>query len=300
MGITRSQNEIGNPYHDESTGKFASADGGGSARQGERGSASYIPRTTSAGKPRRFFKDYSADEKKAIADGYRERHGKESAMIAKLGSEFPTIKDRSESRERLRAGMVSDEIKSQDPSKKLRQRKATIILGLPGSGKSRIANRIFDEQGAFIIDADNFKRRIPEFREDHMMLSAVHGESVELSNRMRNELAEDGYNMVIGKVGGDIESVEYVVNELASKGYEVDVALNDVPLEVAMDRTIGRYDRGETNRLVPLHTLLNADGNIFGVFDYLMRHPAVKSGRIYNNDVPKEQGMPTLIKEYRK
>ena len=302
--VVRSDNNKGNPYHDE-LGRFTTPNGASAGTNndgggfGEQGSISVIPKTTSAGKPRRFYSDYSVQEVQSLFESYINNHGHESEMINKLGLEFPTDKLNSESRELLRMKILEDERNEQDNGKMRRDRKATIILGLPGSGKSRIANMIAGEQGAFIIDADNFKKRIPEFQRDQLMLSAVHKESVDLSNRFRNELSGQGYNMIIGKVGGDIESVDYVVKELAEKGYDINVILNDVPLEVALDRTIGRFDRKETDRLVPLHTLLNADGNIFNVFDFLLQHPNVKSGKIYNNDVPKEQN-PVLLKEYTK
>ena len=300
MGVTISDNKQGNKYHSSETGQFTSAQGGGDGGGfGENGSISVIPKTTSAGKPRRFFNSYSPDEIVEIFERYNANHGRESQKIKELGMQFPTDAIKSDSREMLRQKIVQEEFESQNPENKRKEKKATIILGLPGSGKSRIANMIANENGAFIIDADNFKQRIPEFQKDQLMLSAVHGESVDLSNRFRNELGQEGYNMIIGKVGGDIDSVDYVVKELAEQGYGINVILNDVPLEVAMDRTIGRFDRKETDRLVPIHTLLNADGKIFGVFDYLLQHPNVSSGKVYSNDVPKEQ-TPVLLKEYTK
>lgn len=299
MAIVKSDNTKGNPYHKSEDGRFTSPNDNSGNGFGDNGSISVVPKMTSQGKPRKFFADYSQNEKEEIFNQYRANYGQMSDMINKLGLEYPTIAIKSETRELLRQKMLQDEFDSQNSLDKKANRKATIVLGLPGSGKSRIANILSKQDGAFIIDADEFKKRIPEFQKDSLMLSAVHEESVDLSNKFRNELSNQGYNMIIGKVGGDIESVDYVVKELAKKNYDIEVILNDVPLETALDRTIGRFSRKETDRLVPLHTLLNADGNIFSVFDYLIQHPNVKRGRVYSNDVPKDQNL-VLLKEYNK
>ena len=203
-------------------------------------------------------------------------------------------------REFQRQKWLNDELESQlKQGQKRQEKKAVLLLGLPGSGKSTIAEPLMKDMGAFVIDADNFKKRIPEFAQDHKMVSAVHHESVNLANKFRENLASQGYNMVIGKVGGDYESVGYILDELKDNGYQIQVVLNDVPFEVAVDRTIGRYDRGETDRLVPFWTLKAADKNIFNTFDKVLQHPSVIGGKIYSNDVPKGQA-PVLLKEFNK
>ena len=100
---------------------------------------------------------------------------------------------------------VQEEINSQ--AQKLGQpkyeKKATFVLGLPASGKSFITDKLKQNEGAFEIDADLMKQRIPEFQKDVQMVSAVHEESSWMSKKMQNELVSKGANMIIGKVGGD-------------------------------------------------------------------------------------------------
>ena len=292
----KSDNTYGNPYHDEGDGKFTSPNGSGT----NGGSISVVPLTTSSGKQRRFYSDYSDKEQQALLVSYNSRHGSELDIIAKLAIEYDTSLDKSENRERKREEWLIDEYNSQMSTPKKYERKATILLGLPGSGKSTIANLVKEQNGAFEVDADIFKEKhIPEFQKDLRMISAVHEESVDLSNRFRRELSDQGANMVIGKVGGDYERIGQLLDELQQSGYQVDVVLNDVPLETAMDRTVGRYERKETNRLVPLHVLLHADKNVFNTFDQILKHGAVVGGKIYSNDVPKGMS-PSLLKEFRK
>lgn len=44
-----------------------------------------------------------------------------------------------------------------------KERKAYILIGPPASGKSTVANRIAEKEGAIILDSDYAKRKLPEF-----------------------------------------------------------------------------------------------------------------------------------------
>lgn len=58
-----------------------------------------------------------------------------------------------------------------------KERKAIILIGLPASGKSSIADRLADEFGALILDSDYAKRKLPEFKDNPAGASLVHEES---------------------------------------------------------------------------------------------------------------------------
>ena len=261
---------------------------------------SYVPQKTSAGTDRVFFVDLPKERQLQIEQEYLKQHYDIVSQLDYLYDNFKTSNIQTSEREFQRQKWLNDELESQlKQGQKRQEKKAVLLLGLPGSGKSTIAEPLMKDMGAFVIDADNFKKRIPEFAQDHKMVSAVHHESVNLANKFRENLASQGYNMVIGKVGGDYESVGYILDELKDNGYQIQVVLNDVPFEVAVDRTIGRYDRGETDRLVPFWTLKAADKNIFNTFDKVLQHPSIVGGKIYSNDVPKGQA-PILLKEFNK
>ena len=263
-------------------------------------SISYVPKITSKGKKRYFFKDLDEGTKARMERDYIYKHFDILSQLDYLYDNFNTSKINTQERQLLRSKIVNDEFEAQlEKGPKEKGKKATLLLGLPGSGKSSIATPLSKEMGAFIVDADNFKNRIPEFQKDHKMVSAVHHESVDLANNFMNALSDQDYNMIIGKVGGDYESVKYILDDLHNKGYEIDVILNDLPFEEAIDRTIGRYDRGETDRLIPFWTLKVADSGVFDTFDSVLKHPGVKGGKIYSNDVPKGSN-PLLLKEFKK
>jgi len=264
------------------------------------GSLSFIPKTTSAGTERFFFRDLPEETRLRIEQEYITKHAEFIRDTEYLYDNFKTSKIKTPERELLRNKILNDEFEDQmQKGPKRQEKKATILIGLPGSGKSTIANPLISEMGAFIIDADEFKKRIPEFQNDKRMVSAVHHESVDLADKFMDELSDNGYNMIIGKVGGDYESIKYILDNLQEKGYSLDIILNDVPFEVAVDRTIGRFDRGESDRFVPFWTLKTADKNIFSTFDKALNHPAITGGKIYSNDVPKGT-KPVLLHEFKK
>lgn len=263
-------------------------------------SISFVPKTTSSGQKRFFFKDLPLKKQQAWENDYIAKHKDIISTLDYLYDYLRTSKINTPEREYMRDNIINAEFNDQmSKGPKKQEKKATLILGLPGSGKSTIANALSNQNGAFIVDADNFKNRIPEFQKDKRMVSAVHHESVNMADKFRNNLADQGYNMIIGKVGGDFRSVSGILDELQEKGYQLDVVLNDLPFDQAIDRTIGRFDRGETDRLIPFWTTKVADKNVFDTFDQVLKHPSVIGGKIYSNDVPKGQP-PVLLNEYKK
>ena len=261
---------------------------------------SFVPKTTSSGEPRVFFSDLPVEEQIRMEKDYINKHKDVLDVNDYLYDNFKTSRIKTPERDFEREQWVNDEFETQmNQGPKKEERRATLLLGLPGSGKSTIAAPLMKEMNAFIIDADNFKNRIPEFQKDHKMVSAVHHESVDLADKLRKNLSEQGYNMIIGKVGGDYESIEGILNELQDKGYRIDVIVNDVPMKTVLQRAEERYDSGKTDRLVPFWTTKTADKNVFNTFDQALKHPAVTGGKIYNNDVP--QGTePILLHEFKK
>ena len=282
-------------------GQFAPKNSQGvGAEQETVSSLSFVPKTTSKGNPRTFFSDLPLEQQRQMESDYVNKHLEIVAVLDYLYDHGKTSKINTPERQFMRKKMINDEFNDQmNAGPKKQEKRATLLLGLPGSGKSTIATPLMKDMGAFIIDADNFKKRIPEFQKDKRMVSAVHHESVNLADEFRQGLEQNGYNMIIGKVGGDYESVGYILDELADNGYQIDVILNDLPFDEAIDRTIGRFDRGETDRLIPFWTLKVADKNVFNTFDMTLKHPAVTGGKIYSNDVKKGE-QPMLLKEINK
>lgn len=126
-------------------------------------------------------------------------------------------------------------------------RQATIILGPPAAGKSTIANRIAQSRGAAIIDSDEVKKILPEYR-DGIGANAVHEESQAVMAFVLRKAVINGDNIVIPKVGKSVGSIDLLVKELKEDGYSVNLLNVAVPSDTAYVRMISRFVN--TGRLI--------------------------------------------------
>lgn len=296
----------GQENYDDKTGRYLDSyetkvlENMGISKSKKWDSRNALPKMTSKSEPRKFYWEKDKNERKRIKERYFEIFG-ETLRIIDEKSKIPTSSDNSYERLTFRTNAVQDEIEKQKKERKINNEfKATIVLGLPGSGKSTITDRLLIENGAFEIDADNMKQRIPEFQQDSQNVSKVHDESVQMSEMMLNDVINQGSNIVIGKVGGgNPKSLISLAEKLHENGYNIDVIFNDLPMEIAIERTAERFKRGETTRIIPFHVFTGSDGKIDKNYDILMNMPFIKSGKIYSNDVPKNTS-PKLLREDKK
>lgn len=149
------------------------------------------------------------------------------------------------------------------------KKQAIILIGLPASGKSLIANTIADIYGAYIIDSDYAKRKLPEFEHNEWGASILHKESslvifgCESHEQYSQELSlyefciSKGFNMVIPTIGDCHEMLRKTRNTLIEKGYKVHLILISLDRKESCRRVLNRFL--ETKRYIPL-------GNVFDVY----------------------------------
>lgn len=157
--------------------------------------------------------------------------------------------------------------------------KAFIIIGLPASGKSTIANKIADENGAIILDSDYAKRKLPEYSLYPAGASLVHDESSAIISKFTKEndnlnsvytqCLMAGHNMVIPKIGNDIKGIKEFAMVLTEAKYETHLILVSLSREDATKRAIKRLD--ETGRYIPLGLIFDVYGNDPILTYYLLR-----------------------------
>ena len=128
-----------------------------------------------------------------------------------------------------------------------REFQATIVLGLPGAGKSTVAEGLARARRAAIADPDDAKAIIPEF-EGGIGSNAVHRESSLLADDVRGELELNGENLILPKVGKSAKSIDKLVSNLKSLGYSVTLLRAHVDTDEAARRMISRYN--QTGRLI--------------------------------------------------
>ena len=227
------------------------------------------------------FRKHSQQEIEALLEqtGFNSPQSKEYlARINKL-NENQTSDINTPERENMRNQWLESEFNKQINSRKIKnERVATIILGLPASGKSTIADPLKEKMGAIEIDADIFKDYIPEYKNDPAAVSQVHEESSGLTKRFQQMAMEKGCNMVLPKVGGNPESMQKVIEGLKTAGYTVNLTLAQLPLEKALQRDMGRYlhgiekaEKGLTDkkpRLVPPQLIFAGEGGPIATYEH--------------------------------
>lgn len=148
-------------------------------------------------------------------------------------------------------------------------KQAYILIGLPASGKSSISNKVADEYGAVILDADFAKRKLPEFANYASGATVVHEESSQIvfgfSENPRSigsvcEIAmSNGYNLVVPKIGQNPRGIISLAETLKKVGYVVHLTLVSLLKREAAIRAIHRFH--ETKRYVPLGLIFDGYGN---------------------------------------
>lgn len=140
------------------------------------------------------------------------------------------------------------------PRNRIRKnRKAIILLGLPASGKSTVAQVMSDMQGAYIVDSDFAKRKFPELafpnganwtheESDNIVMSEYDGLFAKC-------ISEDA-NMVIPKIGAKADSIKRLYGILKQFDYDVSLGLVWLEPQKALERAIKRYSKSK--RYIPI------------------------------------------------
>lgn len=173
--------------------------------------------------------------------------------------------ERLDDDEQITLGKGGAKPKSPPQSKKT----AFIVTGLPASGKSTIINTLSDNIGAFVIDSDYAKRKLPEFDCDDGA-NLVHDESQLITMGMPSTPYEHepnlmdyciskGFNMIIPKIGYTHKGVEKLRDYLNKLGYEVHLTLVSLERQKSTRRALFRYL--DTDRYVPLSLIFDCYAN---------------------------------------
>lgn len=155
---------------------------------------------------------------------------------------------------------VKDEYLAKDGEKPT----LTIVMGLPGAGKS-VA---LEGENVLVLDNDDVKQLHPLFKTYKGIVSgAVHSESSAIMDDLKKELYGDDnltvdemrrrgmpvYNIAIPKIFGHSSdaNLQREIDKARKKGYNINVKLVDISNEDSIVRNAGRY-ADELGRLIPL------------------------------------------------
>lgn len=153
----------------------------------------------------------------------------------------------------IRSAVLDDEGNLVDYSGKIsHDRRLIILIGLPASGKSTVANIISASEKARVLDNDEYKKMFKEYS-DGLGSSLVHDESQDVEKEILKKAMADGENIVLPKVGGNSEKMEEVVKQAKDAHYTVSVQYVDLAWNKSLSRMLDRFQK--TQRLLPLDAL---------------------------------------------
>ena len=129
-------------------------------------------------------------------------------------------------------------------------RQAYIVLGPPASGKSFFAEEIARNYDLAIVDSDDVKKIMPEYK-GGVGANATHTEASLLANTVRENFMAEGKNILLPRIGGlaKRKAIQDTIKDLQDNGYSVKTVLVDVDYKTALGRMYQRF--AKTGRLVP-------------------------------------------------
>ena len=149
-----------------------------------------------------------------------------------------------------------------------KNKQAFYVIGLPASGKSEIAGLLSDNYGAIILDSDYAKRKFPEY-EAECGATIVHEESSIVvfggkepyasEDSLLKYAVQNGFNIVIPKIGDVSSKVLAFAQSLERAEYDVHLVLVRLDREIAVRRAFTRFSK--TGRYVPLSLIFDVYAN---------------------------------------
>jgi adenylate kinase family enzyme len=149
---------------------------------------------------------------------------------------------------------VAEEIEKQKNARTIKNEgQIYIVVGLPGSGKSTIADPMLTKFGAYENDSDIFKDYTPEMKPGKQnRAAAVHEESGFYRDTMTEKVAKEKANQVVPMVGGNAAKIKNRIEKFKKLGYTDFHLVNvSVPTEQAIERNVGRF-RNKKSRQKPI------------------------------------------------
>lgn len=129
-----------------------------------------------------------------------------------------------------------------------------VIIGLPASGKSTVANIISKKYNCITLDCDIAKRKIPEFIVRNGA-SLVHMESKKIIEIIRNISIEQGYNIIEPVIGSEYSELKDYIDTMGKEKYNVFLVHTDISPELSIKRTLKRFI--ENGRYVPINKIID-------------------------------------------
>lgn len=177
-----------------------------------------------------------------------------------------------------------------------KERQLHILLGLPASGKSTIADSLSEITGARIMDSDMAKELIPEY-DGGYGAAAVHDESGRIMDAAMDDAKANGDNLILSKTTTDPAKLSRTLMAAQKQGYTCYLHAIDLNPNKAMGRMLERYRT--TGRYIPPEIAMekmgpNDENLILYAFAQVANDKDLCAGwTLWSNDV--EFGEPSVL-----
>lgn len=165
-------------------------------------------------------------------------------------------------------------------------RKATLVFGIPGAGKSTFSKSIAATRQAALVDSDVILEQIPEY-ENGYNSSAVRREASFLRDVALAEMIASGQNLVIERIGDTDEQALGHIQELRAAGYQIEVVHVAIGQDEAVRRGALRFV--ETGRYVLPRVYDKAGDNTGKVFSRTIENIPLDGYIEINAETPRNQ-----------
>jgi predicted ABC-type ATPase len=163
-----------------------------------------------------------------------------------------------------------------------KERRYDIILGLPASGKSTIAENLKREHGSLLIDSDMVKEKLLEFK-GGIGAGIVHEESTILVDRLWAKAVAQKDNIVHPVVGKNIDSIRNLIQAMRQEDYEVKVHYVHISLVTSLLSTYTRYK--ETGRFISPEYVLSLGSKLEQNCEILIKEGVINEYKRYDNEL---------------
>lgn len=187
------------------------------------------------------------------------RRGLEEPTMAQ-GANGELIDYRDDARKAKGDQWIKEETADQTAKyKPLREKRIHFIFGNGGTGKSSYIKNIGLNDGAYLMDSDEFvENRIDDTNDSNperaLNTFKVHEESSYLRDKMFEPLIAEGYNIVSPKVKPKLSDIK----KFKDLGYRVGATFLDADLDTSLNRGLKRYV-DQRKRLVPTSAYVPQD-----------------------------------------
>jgi len=131
-----------------------------------------------------------------------------------------------------------------------------LMVGVPGSGKSTVSQRLIDK-GFAVLNADSIRQELWGDANDQREPEKV----FEVFHQRMDVLLDEGKDIIIDNANTNPRHREQLITRAKAKGYtDIQLWILDVPLETCLQRNRDRQRNVREDIVTKMHNTLNGTG----------------------------------------